>query len=780
MLKVILSNIRKHKSSMITLLVLIILASMLLGVGLTLLTKLNSFYYDKIEGLNEPHVTAAINSPEIDEIIAKIETLDGIEKIETESMISSNGFKIIKPDEEISVSYSYMQNIANSGTISPVNYVEKSEKPAGNAVTLPLIFRDTFDYKIDDDIMFEINGKTHTYTVYGFFEEVYYASPLVGILLMYLDDTSYNALVEESHDSIKGRVLTNIRLDDIDNSEDILVELTSAIKSVDPNAEYNGFDVNVGKTAATTLINILSMVLVGFSLIVVLIALIVSGFSITTAIEDDIQSIGILKALGYMSKQVVLSLVLQYGVLAVIGSAVGIVISIFILPIIGNIAAMSSGLLWEIEPSILTILLSFVLVVGLVVLVAGIFAGKTKKITPISALRNGLETHNFRKNRFPLAKSKLIIDFAIVMKTIFSNVKQSVSILIIIIFVGFACTFSMQIYTNLVEDSSTIAGMVGQPQSDVWFVSGEDFATSQNILDEITQMDEVKNTTDYATSTIDFAEMTNVSLSVSSNFSSADRDTIYEGRYPIHDNEIAISGVISSKIGKKVGDVIDVKLYEKTQSFLVTGLTEQMNSLGQVVDMTVDGMKKFVPDYSPLGLLINLKDGVSIPEFIEELQSKFPDYSKTIMDIALTMDSSVSSMNTGFTAAVYGILAVMVVVIALVLFLIIKIKIIREKISIGIYKSLGFTTRQLIMQIALSFTAIISVGAILGGIAGAMLTNKLVGFLISGTGIKNVHFVTSPIYVVGVIVGTIVLSFIISCLVSSRIKRITPYSLLVE
>lgn len=229
-----------------------------------------------------------------------------------------------------------------------------------------------------------------------------------------------------------------------------------------------------------------------FSLIVVLIALIVSGLSITTAVEDDIQSIGILKALGYKSRQVVTALVLQDGSLVVIGSTLGVLISVIVLPLVGNIAAMSAGLLWELEPSIATSLLSFVLVVGLIVLLAGIFAGKTKKITPIAALRNGLETHNFTKNRFPLAKSTLNLNFGIVLKTIFSNVRQSVSILVIIILVGLAGAFSMQLYTNLVQDSTVIVGMVGQPQAGVCLMSGEDSATSKSLFDEISKMDGVE------------------------------------------------------------------------------------------------------------------------------------------------------------------------------------------------------------------------------------------------------------------------------------------------
>lgn len=337
-----------------------------------------------------------------------------------------------------------------------------------------------------------------------------------------------------------------------------------------------------------------------FSLIVVLIALIVSGLSITTAVEDDIQSIGILKALGYKSRQVVTALVLQDGSLVVIGSALGVLISVIVLPLVGNIAAMSAGLLWELEPSIATSLLSFVLVVGLIVLLAGIFAGKTKKITPIAALRNGLETHNFKKNRFPLAKSTLNLNFGIVLKTIFSNVRQSVSILVIIILVGLAGAFSMQLYTNLVQDSTVIVGMVGQPQAGVCLMSGEDSATSKSLFDEISKMDGFEKNAHYLGIQTTFAGITNVGLNIAADYSEVGKATIYEGRYPLHANEIAISGSISDKIKKKVGDVIDVKLYEKTHSFIVTGLTEQMTSLGQVVDMTTGGMAKFVANYSHL------------------------------------------------------------------------------------------------------------------------------------------------------------------------------------
>ena len=91
MFKIILSNIRKQKSSVVTLFLLIVTAAMLLNIGLTVNSSLDSFYSEKIDELNSAHISYFISTPDIDKLTEKVSDFDGIRALESENTLFASG-----------------------------------------------------------------------------------------------------------------------------------------------------------------------------------------------------------------------------------------------------------------------------------------------------------------------------------------------------------------------------------------------------------------------------------------------------------------------------------------------------------------------------------------------------------------------------------------------------------------------------------------------------------------------------------------------------------------
>lgn len=778
MYKIIASNLRKYKSSMITLFLLIGMATLLLTIGFSVSLGLNLFYSDKMEELNSPHVSYFIDTPNIDDFITKATDFDNIKAFESVKTLNVQGIKVEDPKADISMNC-YIQSAEKEQQIAPLNIIDQGTVKKENSILLPLIMKENHDYNTGNLIEMQIGGKNYTYEIYGFFEDIYYGSPMMGTYKLYVYDTAYKKLVNELPQGSQG-YLTAFLTNDIAQSSELLTHVSKSAEVISQKGFTLGLSANMAKMNAVTSLNILSMIIIGFSFIVVIVALIVVRFSITTAVEDGIQSIGILKSIGYKSSQIVMSLLLQYGILTLIASLSGIVVSTIAIPFIGNIAAATVGFSWDFRFKLFPILLAFTIIFGLVTLTTILSAKKTRKITPITALRVGIETHNFKRNPFPLAKCRINIHISLVLKSLFGNLKQNIAILIIMIALSFASVFALQMYANMVLDTTAMQYMMGMPLSNVWVISEEDNHVSQQMFEEIASLDEVAKATKYAQRIIKFESLDMAGLYTSNDFASLNLKTITQGRHPIYENETAISGNIANLIHKKIGDIMVMTIDGKTEEFLITGITEQFSQMGYCIDITESGMERFADDYKANGMVLDLKEGVDKKAFIEELDTKYSSLKKSVLDMDKMTESMISSLESGVNVSVIAIIFIMFLIVLLILYLIIKVKILREKNNIGIFKALGFSSNQIITQIAVSFTCIIGIGSIIGGFLGGVCLNNIMSLLFSGIGIKSTHFETNYTFVLLLIIGLTLISFIMSSLVASRVKKISPYHLLIE
>ena len=171
-------------------------------------------------------------------------------------------------------------------------------------------------------------------------------------------------------------------------------------------------------------------------------------------------------------------------------------------------------------------------------------------------------------------------------------------------------------------------------------------------------------------------------------------------------------------------------------------------------------------------------EGTDIDAFNEEMKGKFSDSVNGVINVLATIEGVGNVYVSLMTIIVIAILVLSAIIIAFVLYLLVRTLLNNKKRDYGILKSLGFTTKQLILQTALSFMPAIILSTVVGIIVSCLVINPLMSLFLSSLGIVKCTFNIPVVFAAIAGIALILLSFGIACLLSLKIKRIAPRELL--
>ena len=121
-----------------------------------------------------------------------------------------------------------------------------------------------------------------------------------------------------------------------------------------------------------------------------------------------------------------------------------------------------------------------------------------------------------------------------------------------------------------------------------------------------------------------------------------------------------------------------------------------------------------------------------------------------------------------------------VLLVVLVLYMVIKSMLTRRRGEFGIYKALGYTDRQLMEQIAISFLPASVGGTLAGSLAACLSVNRMASLLFEQLGISEMNFVVEPWLNLLMAFALVVFAFAVSMVLAGKIRGITVYGLLTE
>lgn len=768
------ANMRKAKGQTVAIAVLILLAAVMLNLWLMLSTDYQANFVRYHKKLNAEHITLAADDSENEVRGFLAETLSAdpdVEEYCLEGCMHMTG-SFDYNGGNMNGWFVFMEKeLALTRSIGRVEIVESGNFASG--VYLPMLYK-SGDIKVGKTVEISIGSHPVEYTVCGFINSIMLGSHNCTLTQIVLTADKY-AELENSGYAPKA-TLCSVRLYDVNKNLNFEARIKSAVTERFPNVNLVGNNYDTVLQARYISQGITSVILSVMAFLVLLIALVVIASNIVNYIQVNIKNLGALKAVGYTSRQLICSLLLQFLGLTLITAIIGTALSYAVFPAINSMMIAQTGIPYKMRFLPLPIVVSLSILCGTVALFVWLAARKIKKVRALTALRAGVETHNFKKNHVPLEKTKAPLNLALALKTTLSGVKHNVTVFITMLVLSLVVVFSGLMTENVIADMTPFLNLiVGETADSCISVSSE---AEDEFLRTVNADGRVEKAYLYTSLNISHVGGSELLSTVCDDFSRVNnQNVVYKGRFPKFGNEIAIAAKYAKSKGFSVGQEIEITANGKTEKYLISGLTQITNNLGRDCLLTREGYER-LGKLSNVSYYINLADGTDIDAFNVEMKTRFAGNVNTVINVEATIDGAASVYVSLMTIIVIAILVLSVIIIAFVLYLLVRTMLNNKKRDYGILKSLGFTTKQLVLQTALSFMPAVVLSTVVGVIVSCFAINPLMSLFLSSMGIVKCTFSVPVVFVTLAGLGLICFSFGIACLLSLKIKKLAPRNLL--
>ncbi len=550
------------------------------------------------------------------------------------------------------------------------------------------------------------------------------------------------------------------------------------------NVPTIGYTAKLLKTGYIGLVNIMSAFMTSFAVIIMAICFIMIIFTINNNIERDIRNIGALRAVGYTVSQIRTALCMEFLILGGIGTFIGILIAYLTFPILEeNVIRQVSGMVWEnkfYSGYSLGIIAAFLIVIAVVVYLS---TAKVRKLHPATALRFGLASNSFKKNVLPLSETKGNLSVLLALKSTFQSMGQNLIIFGIITAVAFLTIFSGVLLYNTKIDMNNFQRMLQGDSPDSYvYLNDKSSEDVHDIIKRISEMDGV--TEAYGLGSSDYPAYVNGN---ETSFLYTDKPEfvycgVYEGEMVKEDNEAVLGSITAEKAGVGVGDEIEVKIGNRTERFLVTGLQQAVYGMGERIYITEGGARKLGVDTNYTYIRVRVKDAdiKTVDDFNERVKTELGDaVTKTENHFEQTRSSeNIPVYAVGFVVMIIALMNIIVVLV--VIRLLLKSVFVKKEKEFGIKKAVGFTSGQLRLQLALSLIPTCIIAALFGALLGHLFINPLFELVFRSFGIMKSDLIMKPFLIILSVIAVSILVFAASYIMSGKMKRVSAYNLIQE
>ena len=565
--------------------------------------------------------------------------------------------------------------------------------------------------------------------------------------------------------------------------EDISIKTTALQDEFTKAGMYcRGYDKVLAKAGYTGISNIIAAFMASFSVIIMIIAFIMIIFTVNTNINRDIRNIGALRAVGFTISQVRTSLMVEYSLVAAVACLIGVTGSYLVFPVLETLALKQlTGLVWEGGFHPFMSLPLFAGMIAAMLIVTFVATHLIRNIHPATALRFGLESHSFKKNYLPLDKTNGSLNGLLALKSTLQNKGQNIIVAGVILAVSYLTAFSSILFYNTRIDITNFQRLLQGDAPDAYVnITYDTPEEMYDIIDKIQSMDVV--TEAYGLTNADaHSGDYNCYLLYSTNPQYV-YCGVYEGEMAIEANEAIVGGLLAERQGLGIGDEIKVKYMDKEVSFLITGLQQAVYSMGERIYISEEGFRRLdgEPKYSYVRVRIEDATEERVDKFLEDAEKLLGDNCTSTENYYHTQRSTDNVPVFAVSLVILILIILNIFTVLVVIRLLLKTVFIKREKEFGIKKAVGFTSRQLRIQLALSLIPISIIGSVLGGIAACLTTNKLFDLIFSSYGIKNSDLLINPGVIPVTILLVTILVFVISFIMSGRMKKVSAYQLISE
>ena len=663
----------------------------------------------------------------------------------------------------------------------------EAENPPLSAgeIYLPYGLRSRLNCQVGDSITLKfLHGKEETFFVKGFVQEAVQGAFNIGWKKVFISKTDYDRIYEACKPlEAEGGTWVDYTIVCVEQATDSKLSvmkfqrelnLETGIVSAATGTLNKEQTINYTTMMSSIIMNIVSVFLV----LLYAIVLIVMSHSINTEIEMEYVTLGVLKSQGFTAGKLRLVLMLQYLISQLAGILVGLLIAI---PLERGISGLCQNITAILPEQGLSVGMSLLLTMGILLLSVLLVLWKTAKVAKISPVRaiSGGQAEVYYDSRLNLPISKKALSASLSLRQLTSAGKRYIGT----IFIVGILTFSMvtiHLIGNLLSSAKALEAM-GVITPDVAVGRKE-----HSILEDWDGWNEVREIIAGYSEIVEenavfncYASLNGENLYLEAYENPEGIPGIKKGRVPLYENELIITELVADMLELSMGDEVEVAYGNTKKTFLVSGIYQSVSDSGACFGMSFAGVKDLHPS-SEWGQRYYLLESREQAEEMEQaLTERFGDsLAKRVYE---EEENPVEEQYGVIVTALKAIIYVFSLVFAFVVVRMVCTRsFLQERTDIGVLKAIGFTSGKLQIGFAFRFAFVALLGSGIGLLCSVLLSEKLLGMLLSVIGLANVVFdfsVTAVVVPIAVVTGSF---FVFAYVSAKKVKKVEVRELVTE
>ncbi|MCQ2417709.1 MAG: FtsX-like permease family protein [Oscillospiraceae bacterium] len=731
--RILKKDLKRKKTMNIILLLFVILCAMFAAASVNNIIAVTGGieHYFEMAEMTDADVMISGES----EFEEKLKNLPSVSEIKTEpyyTIMSSKSFihkgaeltNFINPanllsDSEMALNYFDKDN----------NIIKSVEKGTFYATTP---FTADTDIREGDEVTIKVDDAELTLKYMGYFKGAAFPTESSAGPFLIVNSDDLDKLKSETASEYADYAKTlYINTDDIDELQNLASDCNVYLQTKEQTKGNYLYDM------------LTAYIMMAISIVLMITAFVVLRFTIGFTIAEEFREIGVMKAVGINNISIRSLYITKYLAISVIGAFIGFICSVPLQNLM--LETVSENIVLGSENGILMGLVSCVAVVLIILLFCYLCTRKVNKLSPIDAVRSGQTGERFKKKSvLHLGKSKLPSTIFMAINDVLSAPKRfgmitlifALCMLIVTIMSNFALTLKSEkiLWTFSVPESE--AHIMDVDILSDFFMGDKD--AYKNVISEVIDTLEKENMPGKVTITLSemcksyYKDKTaNITYLVTKGETDY-KPHIDEGSAPQKSDEIALTGYAMKDLDAGIGDRITADMDGVMREFIITGKFSSFMGAGHAA-MLYNDMELSAPE-GCVGVQIHF-DGSPDKETIE----KNIEHLKTVLNTDKIYNTSdVINAMTGMSDTLNAIKKMMMILIGIVTAMIIVLMersfISKEKSEIALMKAVGISDGSIIAQHTLRFV-IVSILACVVSLAALMpISNLLMDYICSMIG----------------------------------------------
>lgn len=483
------------------------------------------------------------------------------------------------------------------------------------------------------------------------------------------------------------------------------------------------------------------------SVLVILIGLLCVRFTLLAKIEDDYREIGVMKAIGMRAADIQRIYLSVYAVLDGTGCVIGFLLSLSLLfqkPLLDGIRLNFGGGGSGTTALFLGLTLDFLLFFFILFCVNQILK-RFRKISAAQAIRSGgcqeddgrIRTFRLSGNRF------LTINLFIGLKDVIARKRLYLTMLATAALGCFIMVVPQNLYHTISESGFVTYLGIGACDLRLDIQQTENIAKkAEDIAHYMANDPQIQKyavfTTRLFRMRLKNGAMENIKIESGSH-------TVFpvqyaEGTLPKSDHDIALSVLYAEELGKQVGDSITIFTDEGEKELVVCGIYSDITNGGKTAKAAFQNGTGEVLFGT---ICADIKNESLLSKSVSRYEQHF-SYAK-VSDvkeyIVQTFGQTLKSVRTASLTAV----SISVAITLLITLLFMKLLTTKDRYSIAVLKSIGFTNSDITRQYVWRIFAVMMAGIVLGTLLAGTLGERMAGAVITSLGAATFHFHVDPL-----------------------------------